>query len=614
MEINEVLKLLAKELKENNKQYTNRKDRVGEKKNDFFIQKNLEQSQTKPKSKFGKDDKVISGILNDINNTISTVGLLTISSINKGFAEQNKLLKRIVKPSGSLITREKYDPLSVSKEQREEKTFAEEKRTNELLEDILSSLGGKLPKEKKPDSLFTGLTKDSLTIAGGIFAAGAIPAIGLGILNSFNKLIGTESTLYKLFKGGESGKPLFEMIKGSSFLARMTEFGKSLPLVNKITEAFAGTGVIGKGLRLGVGGLKVLAKAPLLELEAIFEGFKGLWQGEGWAEKFKLMSAGILGSIVGFPATLGNLVGDWLDIEWMKNLEFGKKDWWIEQIDAFRDGLSYSLGLKDPPKQLKPLEFQSPHREQQALQKSHGVQKTDNNKNDEDFEKRYAEYEGLVKEAAEKYGVSVDLMKTMMKVESGGDPLAKNKSGAKGLYQFVPSTAKAYGIVGQEFDPKANIDAAARLLRDNQNDLKARGLDATDFNLYMAHQQGAGGLNSLYKALESGKVTQEMQQNMESNIGIKGITPQRFMSFWQDKFAKEFATTNNNLTPIQEPSKTTAMVEAKKESFTSVNETPQPLAIGKVGNDITNIISNSTLNANFPYQSESKMKFAFGVA
>jgi hypothetical protein len=79
-------------------------------------------------------------------------------------------------------------------------------------------------------------------------------------------------------------------------------------------------------------------------------------------------------------------------------------------------------------------------------------------------------------------------------VESSYNPDAKNpNSSAGGLFQFIDGTARQYGLKNK-FDPVEATDAAARLARDNATALRnALGRDPTAGELYLAHQQGAGG-------------------------------------------------------------------------------------------------------------------------
>ncbi|HBX2572381.1 TPA: lytic transglycosylase domain-containing protein [Klebsiella pneumoniae] len=65
-----------------------------------------------------------------------------------------------------------------------------------------------------------------------------------------------------------------------------------------------------------------------------------------------------------------------------------------------------------------------------------------------------------------KYGLPAGLLSSVAATESGGDPFAESKAGAKGLFQFMPGTAKDMGLNGRDvFDPHKSADAAARYLR-----------------------------------------------------------------------------------------------------------------------------------------------------
>ncbi|KMX54424.1 lytic transglycosylase domain-containing protein [Klebsiella pneumoniae] len=65
-----------------------------------------------------------------------------------------------------------------------------------------------------------------------------------------------------------------------------------------------------------------------------------------------------------------------------------------------------------------------------------------------------------------KYGLPDGLLSSVAATESGGDPFAESKAGAKGLFQFMPGTAKDMGLKGRDvFDPHKSADAAARYLR-----------------------------------------------------------------------------------------------------------------------------------------------------
>ncbi|MET3590388.1 hypothetical protein ABID23_001496 [Bartonella silvatica] len=99
-----------------------------------------------------------------------------------------------------------------------------------------------------------------------------------------------------------------------------------------------------------------------------------------------------------------------------------------------------------------------------------------------------------IRQAAARYGLPESYLYRVAQVESGGNPNARNpRSSAGGLYQFINSTAKQYGLQDR-FDPMQAADAMGRLTRDNRNYLsRVLGRAPTDAELYLAHQQGAGG-------------------------------------------------------------------------------------------------------------------------
>ena len=73
-------------------------------------------------------------------------------------------------------------------------------------------------------------------------------------------------------------------------------------------------------------------------------------------------------------------------------------------------------------------------------------------------------YDRYISAAAHKHGISSSLIKAVIKAESNFDPRAVSKSGACGLMQLMPETAKDLGIVDL-FDPKENIFGGARYLK-----------------------------------------------------------------------------------------------------------------------------------------------------
>lgn len=103
----------------------------------------------------------------------------------------------------------------------------------------------------------------------------------------------------------------------------------------------------------------------------------------------------------------------------------------------------------------------------------------------------------ILDETASRYGIDPATFRRFAQIESGLNPRSVSKTGAKGLFQFTNGTARQYGL-SNPFDPAANADAAARLMRDNGAKLTtALGRAPTAGELYLAHQQGALGAIAL---------------------------------------------------------------------------------------------------------------------
>lgn len=71
--------------------------------------------------------------------------------------------------------------------------------------------------------------------------------------------------------------------------------------------------------------------------------------------------------------------------------------------------------------------------------------------------------DSIFEAAAKKYGVPVNLLKAVAKTESSFDPNALSSSGAMGIMQLMPATAKALGVL-DPFDPEQNIMGGVKFL------------------------------------------------------------------------------------------------------------------------------------------------------
>jgi soluble lytic murein transglycosylase-like protein len=76
-----------------------------------------------------------------------------------------------------------------------------------------------------------------------------------------------------------------------------------------------------------------------------------------------------------------------------------------------------------------------------------------------------ARFRPALRRAAQRYSISAALLAAQIQAESNFNPYARSPAGAQGIAQFMPGTARAYGL-GNPFDPEAAIHAQARLMRD----------------------------------------------------------------------------------------------------------------------------------------------------
>lgn len=154
--------------------------------------------------------------------------------------------------------------------------------------------------------------------------------------------------------------------------------------------------------------------------------------------------------------------------------------------------------------------------------------------------------QSIIAAAAQARGIDPAHLLRMAQIESGMNPSAISPTGAEGLFQFTEPTARQYGLVN-EMDPAASSDAAARLWLDNQRALAADiGRQPTPGEVYLAHQQGAGGAGALLSRPNENaidvlqRVTGDRataERNLMVNGGDPSMTAQQFSDKWINKFA-----------------------------------------------------------------------------
>ena len=133
----------------------------------------------------------------------------------------------------------------------------------------------------------------------------------------------------------------------------------------------------------------------------------------------------------------------------------------------------------------------------------------------------------IIRKAAQIYNVPEDFMLAMAILESNLNPRAKSPTGARGLFQFITSTGNTYGLYSNEdfYDPIKNSDAAGRLTKTNISAVEALTNkpinDNTEYLVYIAHNQGIGGMRQIYKSARSGG-KQKIGSRVLKNMSLQG--------------------------------------------------------------------------------------------
>ena len=134
-------------------------------------------------------------------------------------------------------------------------------------------------------------------------------------------------------------------------------------------------------------------------------------------------------------------------------------------------------------------------------------------------------------------GLPTGYLARTYQIESGGNPNAQNpNSSAGGGFQFIDSTAKQYGLTDKT-DLGASAAAAARLAADNAKVLRGvLGREPTAGELYLAHQQGAGGAAKLLSNPNARAVDIVGPDAIRLNGGNENMSAGEFASLWLNKY------------------------------------------------------------------------------
>lgn len=118
-----------------------------------------------------------------------------------------------------------------------------------------------------------------------------------------------------------------------------------------------------------------------------------------------------------------------------------------------------------------------------------------------------SDYTSIIKQAAEKFNLPEKLISAVIKTESNFNNSVVSRSGAQGLMQLMPGTAKFLGVK-DSFDPVQNITGGANYLRQMLNQFGG------DTKLALAAYNAGPGNVKKYGGIPPFKETKEYVQKV----------------------------------------------------------------------------------------------------
>jgi len=137
------------------------------------------------------------------------------------------------------------------------------------------------------------------------------------------------------------------------------------------------------------------------------------------------------------------------------------------------------------------------------------------------------QYDASIREHASKNGLSPDLVRAVIQVESAFNPNAVSPKGAMGLMQLMPATATEYGV-SNPFHPEQNIGAGVAYLK--------RLLDRYNNKIELAlaaYNAGPGNVEK-YGAVPPFRETQSYVKRVTGAAPYAGPKPSHAIYKWME--------------------------------------------------------------------------------
>jgi hypothetical protein len=122
------------------------------------------------------------------------------------------------------------------------------------------------------------------------------------------------------------------------------------------------------------------------------------------------------------------------------------------------------------------------------------------------------DFDGHIQAAAAAHGISEELIRAIIQVESQFDQLAVSTAGARGLMQLMPATARSMGVT-DTFDARQNIFGGARYLK------QLLGLYGGDISLTAAAYNAGEGAVARYNGVPPYRETQGYVRKVNAILG-----------------------------------------------------------------------------------------------